>query len=113
MQAHKNLLWTGRIGGLVITLLFLAFFIGKGIPDISASKGGGLIHFLPILSVSFVGYFLAWLKPKSGGWVLLAGATITAGYCLLVGDGWMALAYGLPALLIGLCFLEASNKELI
>ena len=47
MQQHKLLLWTGRIGGILVTAFFLTFFIGEGLPDILNGMGKELLHFLP------------------------------------------------------------------
>ena len=43
----------------------------------------------------------------------MAGAMLLAGYFFFRQDLVMALIYGLPSLLTGLCFIAAANKELI
>jgi len=113
MQQHKLLLWTGRIGGILVTAFFLSFFIGEGLPDIMKGMGKELLHFLPFTLLTIAGFIIAWFQPLWGGRLLMAGAVLMAVYFLSNGDTRMALVYGLPSLLIGLCFLGAVNKELI
>jgi len=105
--------WAGRISGILITAFFAAFFIGEGIPDIINGKGRELLEFIPFTLLSFAGYILAWYSPLWGGRLLIGGALLLAGYFLFRQDLVMALIYGLPSLLIGLCFIAAANKELI
>ncbi len=113
MQQHKILLWTGRIGGLLVTAFFLAFFIGKGFPDIMKGMGKELLRFLPFTLVTITGFVIAWFNPLWGGRLLLAGALLMGIYFLGIKDPAIGLIYVLPSLLIGFCFLGASNKELI
>jgi uncharacterized membrane protein HdeD (DUF308 family) len=94
MQHHIILNWTGRITGILVTAFFAAFFVGEGIPDILNGKGDELLQFLPFTALSAGGFILAWFKPLWGGWL-------------------MALIYGIPSLLVGLCFIASANKELI
>lgn len=113
MQQHMILNWAGRISGILVTAFFAAFFIGEGIPDIINGKGRELLEFLPFTLLSLAGFILAWYSPLWGGRLLIAGAMLLAGYFLVRQDLVMAMIYGLPSLLIGLCFIAASNKELI
>lgn len=105
--------WTGRISGILITAFFAAFFISEGLPDIINGKGWELLEFVPFTVLSLGGYILAWYSPLWGGRLLLAGAVLMAGYFTYHQDMVMALLYGLPSLLTGLCFIAAANKELI
>ena len=75
--------------------------------------GKELLHFLPFTLLTIAGFIIAWFQPLWGGRLLMAGAVLMAVYFLSNGDTRMALVYGLPSLLIGLCFLGAVNKELI
>ena len=104
MQQHKLLLWTGRIGGILVTAFFLSFFIGEGLPDIMNGMGKELLHFLPFTLLTIAGFIIAWFQPLWGGRLLMAGAVLMAVYFLSNGDTRMALVYGLPSLLIGLCW---------
>lgn len=101
------------IGGILVTAFFLSFFIGEGLPDIMNGMGKELLHFLPFTLLTIAGFIIAWFQPLWGCWLLMAGAVLMAVYFLSNGDTRMALVYGLPSLLIGLCFLGAVNKELI
>ena len=113
MQHHIILNWTGRITGILVTVFFAAFFVGEGIPDILNGKGDELLQFLPFTVLSAAGFILAWFRPPWGGRLLLAGALLMAGYFLYFQDILMALIYGIPSLLVGLCFIASANKELI
>jgi hypothetical protein len=113
MQHHMILNWTGRISGILITAFFAAFFIGEGLPDLLNGQGKELLAFIPFTLLSLGGYILAWYSPLWGGRLLMAGAMLLAGYFFFRQDLVMALIYGLPSLLTGLCFIAAANKELI
>jgi len=113
MQHHMILNWAGRISGILITAFFAAFFIREGILDIMNGEGNELLEFIPFTLLSLAGYVLAWYSPLWGGRLLIAGALLLAGYFVFRQDGVMAMIYGLPSLLIGLCFMAAANKELI
>jgi len=105
--------WTGRISGLLVIAFFAAFFIGEGLPDIIQGKGKALLAFLPFTLPSLAGYILAWYSPLWGGRLLIAGAVVLAGYFFIREYLLMVLVFGLPAALTGLCFIAASDKELI
>lgn len=105
--------WTGRISGLLVIAFFAAFFIGEGLPDIIQGKGKALLAFLPFTLPSLAGYILAWYSPLWGGRLLIAGAVVLAGYFFIREDLLMVLVFGLPAALTGICFIAASDKELI
>ena len=113
MQHHMILNWTGRISGLLVIAFFAAFFIGEGLPDIIQGKGKALLAFLPFTLPSLAGYILAWYSPLWGGRLLIAGAVVLAGYFFIREYLLMVLVFGLPAALTGLCFIAASDKELI
>jgi hypothetical protein len=113
MHQHKWLMWTARISGLLITVLFAGYLINEVMPDISSAKSRELFALLPFTLLSFFGFFVAWFKPAPGGRILMAGALLLAGYFLFNGHLTMAMVYGLPSLLVGLCFLAAANKQLV
>lgn len=113
MERHKILAWTARISGLLATAFFLLFFIAEGLPDIVNGHGGELLRFLPFPLFCAIGFTIAWWKPVSGGWLIIAGAVLMAGYLLYFNDLRAAIIYGLPPLLIGLCFLAAGEKTLV
>lgn len=113
MAKHRLLLWTGRIGGLLVTLFFTAFIVGEGWSNFKEGKTSELLPALLLMAVPFFGYFLAWSRPLPGGWILIAGSLLLAGFFVYAGDYSMIAAYAAPALLVGLCFLAASDKEMI
>ena len=112
-KTHKILLQTARISGLFVTVFFLFFFIGEGLPDIIAGKADGLLYFLPYTLPAFTGFMIALFRPVTGGWVMISGSLLLMSYFLSRNDIAMAMVYGLPALLIGICFLASKSKELI
>lgn len=112
MTKHKILTWTARVTGLLITGFFLLFFIGEGIPDMIKGEAYELWRFLPFTLPVFIGFIIAWRKPARGGWLMIAGAVLMAAYLLYFNDYRASLIYGLPSLLVGLCFLAASEKSL-
>jgi hypothetical protein len=113
MKPHKLLLWLARICGLLVTAFFLVFYIGEGIPDIIHGKGKELLQFLPFTLITVTGFIVAWFKPFTGGILLMAGSVLMGVYFIYIDDIEMAVIYGLPSLLIGLCFIAAADKELI
>ena len=113
MKRHIILTWTARISGLLIIAFFMLFFVGEGIPDLIEGKGSGLLQFLPFMLPVFIGFIMAWRRPAAGGWLLIAGAILVAAYLLFNNDIRAAIIYGLPFLLMGLCFLAAGEKSLI
>jgi hypothetical protein len=113
MAKHLWLLWTGRIGGLLVTLFFAAFIVGEGWTNIKQGNSSELLPALMLMAVPFFGYFLAWARPLAGGWLLIAGALLLTGFFWYSGDYAMIGAYAAPALLVGLCFLAANDKEMI
>lgn len=112
-NTHKILLNTARISGLFVTVFFLSFFIGEGLPDIMAGKARSFLYFLPYTLPAFTGFMIALFRPVTGGWVMVAGSLLLMSYFLLRNDLAMSLVYGLPSLLIGICFLASKSKELI
>jgi hypothetical protein len=113
MQKHKILNWTGRICGLLIIGFFLLFFVGEGVPDIVSGKGKGLLIFLPFALPALLGYIISWRHPVKGGWFMIVGALLMAGYLIYFNDARAGLIYGIPTAGVGLCFLAAGGKELL
>lgn len=113
MKQHQWLLWTGRIGGLLVTLFFGAFIVGEGWPDIQRGDSKDLLPVLLLMAVPFFGYFVAWMKPLAGGWMMIVGALLLAIFFWYFDDWAMMAAYAAPALLVGLCFLAAKDREMI
>ena len=113
MQKHKILNWTGRVCGLLIIGFFLLFFVGDGIPDIANGKGRELLIFLPFTFPTLLGYIFAWRHPVKGGWLMIVGAILMAGYFFYLNDVRAGLIYGIPAGSVGLCFLAAGGKEFL
>lgn len=112
-QQHKILLWAGRISGLILTLFFLTFLIEKGLPDINNDNADELLYFLPFALPAFAGYILSWFRPKHGGWLLIIGGLMLAGYFIYFDDLRMVFVFGISTILVGACFLAALNRELI
>ena len=113
MQQHRILLWTGRIGGLLVTAFFGLFILGEGLPDILKGAGRDLLRFLPFTLLTLAGFAVAWFRPLTGGRMLLGGALLMGAYFLYTGDSVTGLIYTLPSLFIGFCFIGAANKEMI
>lgn len=113
MPGYRFYLWFSRIGGLIILLFFLSFFIGEGLPDIRNGKGNELLQFLPFAGISVIGFVIGWFRPYGGGLTMIIGAVILASFFLWKDDLRMALLFGLPSLMIGLTFVAAARKELI
>ena len=113
MKKHKILTWSARIAGILVMVYFILFFIGEGVPDIFDGKGYELLRFLPFVLLSIIGFILAWKRPATGGWLMIAGGLLMAGYFLYFNDLNVAIIYSLPSVLIGLCFLASEEKALI
>lgn len=113
MQQHKLLIWTGRITGLIVTALFLIFLVGEGLQESFKEQGKDLLQFLPFALLTLTGFAIAWFRPETGGRLLIAGSALMAIYFLSYDDLQMALAYGVPSLLVGLCFLGGGSRSLI
>jgi hypothetical protein len=112
MPGNTFYTWFSRIGGILILLFFLSFFIGEGLPDILHGKGGSLLLFLPFTGLSFAGFFVAWFKPYTGGLMLVAGALVMAGFFIWKNEPGMAFIFGFPSLLIGLSFIASTGRNI-
>jgi hypothetical protein len=110
---HKGLKWFARIGGMVISAFFLAFFAGEGIPDLVKGYGGELSFFMLFCIPCFLGFIVAWFKPYAGGIIMIIGSLILGSYFVYFADFRMAMVFGIPALLIGLSFIASVHKELV
>jgi hypothetical protein len=97
----------------LVTAFFLVFIFGEGLPDVFQGRGHELLQFLPFTLLTIGGFAIAWFKPFSGGILLMIGSVLMGIYFICVDDISMAVAYGLPSLLIGLCFVAAADRELI
>ena len=113
IQQHKILSWAARIAGLIVTLFFLGYFIVEGIPGIIKGNAKGLLYFLLFILPAFAGYVIGWFRPLTGGWLMIVGGILLAGYFNYFDDLKMAFMFGLSSLLVGTCFLAAVNKELL
>ncbi len=113
MPGYKFYLWFSRISGLLVLVLFLAFYIGEGLPGIMQGNGNGFLRFLPFAAVSFMGYIIAWFRPYAGGLLMIIGALVLGAFFVWNNDLRMALVFGLPSLMIGLSFVAAARKELV
>lgn len=98
--------WLVRIVGGFLSLFFLLFFIGEGIPDIKRSPYPELIYFVPLLFLSIAGYGLSWFREKAGAWLMIAGGTATICYFeIYLSDHFATLVYGLPYVALGVLLL--------
>lgn len=110
---HKGLKWFARISGFVAAVLFLAFFIGEGLPEIISGGGKELVYFLPFCIPALAGYIIAWVKPYSGGILMILGALLLGSFFVYHGDFNMSMVFGIPVLLIGLSFIASVHRELV
>lgn len=113
MKRHAILNWTARISGLIVIAFFVVFFIAEGSPGLLEQKTNELLGFLLFALPVLVGFILAWRKPVSGGWLIIAGTVLLVGYLVYYDDTGTAILYGLPLVLVGLCFLAAGERTLI
>lgn len=113
MKKYKILNWTARITGLLVLGFFLLFFVGEGLPDILKGRGKELLRFLPFSLPAIIGFIIAWRRPTKGGRLMIAGAAVMASYFLYFNDSRVALIYGIPSLMVGLCFLAVEEKVLV
>jgi hypothetical protein len=110
---HKGLKWFARLSGLIVTIFFIAFFIGEGVPDLSKANGDNLLYFIPFCIPAFIGFVIAWFKPYTGGIIMIIGSLLMGSYFVYYADFRMAMVFGIPALLIGLSFIASVHKELV
>jgi CHASE2 domain-containing sensor protein len=113
MQKHKLLIWTGRIAGLIISAFFVAFIFNDRLSESFKEQGKDLLQFLPFALFTIAGFVIAWFRPEIGGRLLMAGAALMIIYFLSYSDMKMAVGFGIPTLLVGLCFLGGGSRSLI
>lgn len=105
--------WIARIGGGVVSLLFLVFFTREYLQDIREEGLGDIIHFVPYVVVALAGYLLGWWKPYIGGLVLVLSSFLFFFYFVYRGDVNTGLVFGLPALLTGLSYVASVHRALV
>jgi len=92
--------WVARIGGTLLTLLFLTFLFGEGPPPLSALRAGEGLMFLGVAGM-VVGLSLAWKWEGIGGLVTVAGY----GLFLLIDPGAISATIFLACGAFGLLHL--------
>ena len=67
-----------------------------------------------VCGLLIVGFFLiAWRRPVKGGWFMIIGTLLMAGYLVCFSDVRAGLIYSIPTAGVGLCFLAAGGKEFL
>lgn len=112
MKPHKFLLWSARLGGLVVTAYLLVLYLSSAGDDLAGVRRE-LFPDIPFALLTVAGFALAWFKPFPGGIVLMGSSVLMAVFFICIDQLAMAVSYGLPTLLVGLCYVAAADKELI
>ena len=115
MKAQKLAEWTGRIGGLVISCIFLAFLIGEATDGLLKNSADLMVKFVPLLALAIFGNILAWFMPKIGGAIIILSGMLMLDFHLLRQDLLTGAVYGLPFVIVGAAFIfsgqEVSNPK--
>lgn len=106
---QNRMLLIGKLGGLLVTILFGCYFAMEGIPDFVKGRGSQLLLFFPLATFALFSFVMAWFRPVLGGKLMIAAALALSAYFMWHGSYTMAVAYGLPAVFFGACFRYSSN----
>ena len=101
---------TGRISGLIISCLFLAFLVSEASDGLLKNAGEQFLKFLPLLALAIAGYIIAWFKPTIGGAVAILGGMLMLDFHLLRADLSTAAVYGVPFMIIGALFIASGRS---
>lgn len=103
--------WIARITGFISVAFFMSFMLGEGLHDIIRGEGKQLWPFLPFLLLAVGGYFVAWLREKTGGIMMIAGGLLLMLYLFYFKDYTIGAIYGLPFIIPGTIFYLASLSQ--
>jgi hypothetical protein len=101
---QSSMLLIGKWGGLLVTVFFGCYFVVEGIPDFVKGSGIQLLLFFPLATFALFSFVLAWLRPLLGGKLMITAALLLSAYFMWHGYYTLAIAYGLPAIIFGICF---------
>ncbi len=105
--------WTARITGLIAVLFFLRFMIGEGMYDIRLGRARELMPFLPLLILSIAGYFIALIRERLGGRLMITGGFLMMAYLFWHQDYAVGAMYGIPFIFPGLLFFFVGTHRLL
>ncbi|MEI7964591.1 MAG: hypothetical protein WCH29_05425 [Chitinophagaceae bacterium] len=111
MSVYTYYKWFSRILGLLFLIIFSAYIINEGIPDVIEGKANDWLWFLPFAMFSFFGYVAGWKWPFTGGWTMMIGGLLLIVFFLFKNEFLLALIFSSPSLLIGFTFIAASGKS--
>jgi len=107
--------WLGRLIGLAASALFLAFFIGEGVPEITESGiPAELRLFIPLLLAAIAGCVVALFRAGAGGVMQIIGGGAMGIYHLVAGglnDLDVAVVFGVPYILAGAIAIVSSRNR--
>lgn len=103
--------WAARISGLISVAFFLSFIFGEGMHDIRNGDSQQLMPFLPLLALAISGYFVSWLKEKTGGAMMVIGGLLLLLYLFYSQDYIIGLIYGLPFIIPGIIFYLLGSQK--
>ncbi len=103
-----------QTAGMVVCLFFVLFVIREEMPLIAKEEGNAVLGFLPFILLPVIGYIISWFKELPGTMIMIAGGVILMVYFLMQHNLNMALAYGLPFMIVGgLYLLHIRKRNLI
>ena len=111
------LLWVARIGGLIVSVSWVAFLIVTGIGvrqsgEVIFTMRGILLGFLIITSTIGVG--IAWKKPDLGGKVTIISSLFLCIFAYFSTESYRLFAVtisGVPFFLVGVLFIQSLTEK--
>lgn len=103
-----------RIFGAIACIFYLFISFKGGLGKVMRGTGDGLIPFFPFLAIAILGYMVAYVQEKKGGYFMLVGGVALFVFFLVYsrGEDWArAVAYGFPFILSALGFIYCNEKE--
>ncbi|MEI7471696.1 MAG: hypothetical protein WCJ85_05520 [Chitinophagaceae bacterium] len=105
-QAHQLRFYKlmAQTVGLFVSIFFLLYTFGDGMPEQVKGEGKSWFPFLIIVLLPMIGYCIAWFKEQIGLALMTIGSICIIGYFLYLNDVKTGLIYGLPFLVSAFLF---------
>jgi ABC-type molybdate transport system permease subunit len=105
-KEHHNKMYKvlAQTFGLVVCLAFLFYLMANIFPELMRGKSDDLLLLIPLILLPVAGYFLTWVREKTGTIMVITGGFLLFTFFLVKGEIMDALIFGLPFMITGLLF---------
>jgi hypothetical protein len=118
-KQNKILLWVAKIGGLIVSLSWIAVLIAAGIGKVQTGESIFTINsilLVVLIVASMVGVGIAWVNPDRGGKITIISSLFLGIFAFFSAGNnhfFAVTVSGLPFFLVGLLFIQSlvENNE--